>query len=50
MFYKKTALKACFVEYEKLTKLMGLELNAEKTEIIVLGNGPNPDFKVEYSM
>jgi hypothetical protein len=29
-----------FYEYERLTKLSGLELNADKTEILILNNQP----------
>ena len=34
----ENSLRAFFKEYERLTRLSGLELNAEKTEILQLGN------------
>ena len=43
-----TSLNALFGEYERLTKLSGLELNAEKTELIRLGNEENAEYHVRY--
>ena len=34
---KKESLRALFKEYERLSKLSGLELNADKTEVMRLG-------------
>ena len=43
------SLNCFFAEYERLTKLSGLELNAEKTEVMRLGiNPPNRIYKVRY--
>ena len=44
-----TSLKSLFAEYERLTKLSGLELNADKTELMRLGENPEPKtYKIEY--
>ena len=37
-----------FREYERLSNLSGLELNADKTEILQFGNSIKRDFEVEY--
>ena len=42
------ALKALFKEYEKLTRASGLELNADKTEIMRLGNEEVASYTVQY--
>jgi hypothetical protein len=43
------SLKMVFLEYERLTKLSGLELNADKTEIMRLGMEQDElTFEVEY--
>ena len=35
------SLQALFCEYERLTKQSGLELNADKTEVMLIGRSPN---------
>ena len=42
------SLKALFQEYERLTKQSGLELNADKTEILRLNNDNETTFNVRY--
>ena len=45
------SLKSLFNEYERLTRRSGLELNADKTEIMKLNHRnlmPNEDFAVDY--
>ena len=42
-------LRALFREYERLTKKSGLELNADKTELLRLGQAPRPKtYNVSY--
>ena len=43
-----TSLQALFKEYERLTKVSGLELNAEKTELMRLGNNNAIMYHVSY--
>ena len=43
-----TSLNALFNEYERLTKQSGLELNAEKTELIRLGSEDESVYHVRY--
>ena len=38
-----------FKEYEKLTKISGLELNADKTEILILNESETKQFCFEYN-
>ena len=42
------SLQCLFKEYERLTSLSGLELNANKTEILRLGNPPGKIYKMNY--
>ena len=42
------SLQCLFKEYERLTSLSGLELNANKTEILCLGNPPGRIYKMNY--
>ena len=42
------ALQAIFDEYERLTKMSGLELNADKTELMRLGNEEPRTYNVNY--
>ena len=43
------SLENVFLEYERLSKLSGLELNADKTEVMRLGRDPAPKaYKVKY--
>ena len=42
------ALQALFKEYERLTTISGLELNADKTELIRLGSNNPATYDVEY--
>ena len=43
------SLTSLFAEYERLTKLSGLELNADKTELMRLGENPAPKtYKIKY--
>jgi hypothetical protein len=44
----KRSLEAIFEEYQKLTKYSGLELNAEKTEILRLGTNEQKIFSFNY--
>ena len=44
----ETSLKELFREYERLTRASGLELNADKTEIMRLGNNEAKTFSVLY--
>ena len=44
----EASLQALFREYERLTLLSGLELNAEKTEIMMLGIGNANNYSVNY--
>ena len=43
-----SSLKALFKEYERLTKMSGLELNADKTEIMRLGDENEKEYHTEY--
>ena len=43
-----TSLQNVFVEYERLTRISGLELNAEKTEIMKIGTEVEGDFNIRY--
>ena len=47
---KKSSVENIFKEYERLTRLSGLELNADKTEILRLGKGENNklNFDIKY--
>ncbi len=48
---KNQSINAVFKEYERLTRISGLELNADKTEILNLNNEnppPNLSYKVTY--
>ena len=42
------SLKELFKEYERLTRMSGLELNADKTELMKIGTGRERSYKVEY--
>ena len=44
------SLQEIFIEYERLTKVSGLELNADKTEILKFGSGVGPEtiFSINY--
>ena len=42
------SLCALFNEYERLTRMSGLELNAQKTEIMRLGNEEERSYRVQY--
>jgi len=43
------SIQLVFNEYENLTKRSGLELNADKTEILVLNKTENRPFIVDYN-
>jgi hypothetical protein len=43
------SIQQVFKEYEKLTKRSGLELNADKTEILILNTENKSDFRFEYN-
>ena len=45
----KTSIQKIFSEYERLTRKSGLELNADKTEILILNNSINHDFDIKYN-
>ena len=45
---KLTSIQALFDEYERLTKMSGLELNADKTELIRLGSEEAAVYNVTY--
>ena len=43
------SIRCLFKEYERLSRKSGLELNADKTEVMRLGNNPPPrSYRVEY--
>ena len=42
------SLKALFLEYERLTRISGLELNADKTELLRIGSAGEKVYEVEY--
>jgi len=42
------SIQMVFNEYEKLTRLSGLELNADKTEILVLNKMTSEEFIIKY--
>ena len=42
------SVRRVFYQYEKLTKRSGLELNADKTEILVLQNDVSQNYHVNY--
>ena len=43
-----TSLKALFKEYERLTNASGLELNANKTELMRMGSSIEKEYNVSY--
>lgn len=42
------SISAVFKEYERLTRMSGLELNADKTEILNLHTEGNASYRIEY--
>ena len=42
------SLRALFREYERLTRMSGLELNADKTELMLMRDGAERSYNVEY--
>ena len=44
----EVALQAVFTEYEKLTAISGLELNADKTELMRMGNEVEATYNIRY--
>ena len=42
------SMRALFSEYERLTLMSGLELNADKTELLRLGNDVNKSYAISY--
>jgi hypothetical protein len=44
----KGSLKSIFVEYQRLTEISGLELNADKTEILRLTSNDSKDYVFKY--
>jgi hypothetical protein len=47
--YDQQSIQAIFSEYERLTKKSGLELNADKTEILLLNNLNRQHVKIQYN-
>jgi exonuclease III len=45
----KTSIQNIFFEYERLTRKSGLELNADKTEILKLNNPAKEEFEIQYN-
>ena len=45
----KVSVQQVFEEYEFLTKLSGLELNADKTEILILDNSNSIKYSIRYN-
>jgi hypothetical protein len=43
------SIQNVFYEYERLTRLSGLELNAEKTEILILNKSTSEPFTIKYN-
>jgi hypothetical protein len=46
----KKSIQSIFTEYQKLTNISGLELNADKTEILRLTTDSQISFSVTYKM
>ena len=44
----ETSLRNLFLEYERLTKISGLELNADKTELMKIGSEVESSYTVNY--
>jgi hypothetical protein len=44
----RKSIQAVFSEYEKLTRMSGLELNAEKTEILVMNLNESEELQFKY--
>ena len=40
------SVREVFLEYERLTRKLGLELNADKTEILRIGHLSNTEIKI----